>query len=446
LGVVVPAGPAGKREGHVIGAVIADGDRVPGLERALSDGGGRHDESVTGPVGAMAGPSVVSGWWLRAVAWDRAHPELADGAAVVVLAGVSALWLVARTGDGVGVWVAVAGLLVPLAVRRRRPVAVFAVLAAVAFVQWLTVEPLISDVALLVALFTVASERSWRLGAAAWAVMEVGVVLASLRWDLAGSWIRSLVALSGLAAVAALLGANLRSRRAHLAELTERAARLELERDQQAQIAAAAERTRIAREMHDVIAHSLAVIVAMADGAGAKLAREPDRAGAAIQAVSDVGRQALGETRRLLGVLRDQDGAVDLAPQPGLLRLDELVSQLRAAGLDAVLKLDGRRFEVTPGAELTVYRVAQEAATNTLKHAQRATGLRIRVVFDQPRVMVEVSDDGTGPPNRPPARGGHGLAGMRERVALYSGTVEAGPAPGGGWVVRACLTSGMAAT
>lgn len=257
--------------------------------------------------------------------------------------------------------------------------------AVVALVQWFTAQPLVSDVALLVALFTVSSERPWGTAAAAWAVLELGVVMASVRWDLAGSWIRSLVALCGLAAAALLLGVALRTRRARLAELTERAERLELERDQQAQIAVAAERTRIAREMHDVIAHSLTVIISMADGAAAKLEREPDRAGAAIKAVADVGRQALGE--------------------------------------------------------LAVYRIVQEAATNTLKHAPGARSLRIRLSFDRPRLRIEVLDD--GPSSAAPAAplsGGHGIHGMRERVALYGGHVDAGPAAAGGWAVRATLT------
>lgn len=413
------------------------GGVIPATEagRPSSDQDGAVDRVVGRP------PGLVD-YWPRVVAYDRVHPELADSLAAAALAAATAPWLVTHTSGHAGIWALDAGLLLPLAWRRRRPVAVFTVVATVAFVQWVVNEPLAADASLLLAVLAVGDERPLRTGAAAWAVLEVGVVLASVSWGFGGSWFRSLVALSGLATVAFLLGAALRSRRARLAELTERAARLEVERDQQVQLAAAAERTRIAREMHDVIAHSLAVIVAMADGASAKLAREPERAGAAIQAVADVGREALGETRRLLGVLRDQQRTPGLAPQPGLGQLDELVGQLRATGLDAGLELAGRRFEVPPSAELTVYRIVQEAATNTLKHAPGARSLRIRVSFERPRLRVEVLDDG---PSRAvttaaPPSGGHGIPGMRERVALYSGHVDAGPAAGGGWAVRATLT------
>ncbi|MCU1492965.1 MAG: integral rane sensor signal transduction histidine kinase [Acidimicrobiaceae bacterium] len=382
--------------------------------------------------------------WSRAVAYDIAHPQLADTLAVACLAAASTPWLLSHTHHGPAVWLCDVGLLVPLVWRRRQPVVVFALLAVVAFVQWLTAEALVTDVALLAALFTVAFERPLRTAIAAGTVLEAGVILASFRWSLAGSWIRSLVALSGLAAVALLLGAILRVRRAHLAELTERAARLELERDQQAQIAAAAERTRIAREMHDVIAHSLAVMVTMADGATAKLARDPARAGTAIQAISDVGRQALGETRRLLGVLRAEDKGPDLAPQPGLAQLEELMEQLRATGLKADLVKQGRPFDLPPGAELTVYRLVQEAGTNTLKHAPTATSFRVRLDFSHPRLLLEAVDDGPRVLARNSGGAGHGIAGMRERVSLYGGTVDTGPSPDGGWVVRASLdaTSG----
>ncbi len=385
--------------------------------------------------------TTLTALWGRAIAYDRVHPRVADTLAAGFLAVATIPWLLLHTSRGPAVWLCDAGLIVPLIWRRRYPEAVFAVVAAVGLLQWLITEPMVTDVALLIALFTVAFERPLPTAVAAGVVLEVGVIMASVRWQLGDSWIRSIVGLSGLVAAALLLGAVLRVRKAHLVALTERAARLEIERDQQAQIAAAAERTRIAREMHDVIAHSLAVIVTMADGAAAKLAREPERAQAAIQAISEVGRQALGDTRRLLGVLRDDRSDVDMAPQPGLDQLDELIDKLRDTGLDATLERQGRPFELAPGAELTVYRLVQEAGTNTLKHAPAATTFRARLAFTYPSLIVEAVDDG------PPLGGahfgaGHGIAGMRERVALYGGTVQAGPSPDGGWLVRASLRAG----
>jgi signal transduction histidine kinase len=384
--------------------------------------------------------TTLTALWWRAIAYDRVHPRLADTLAGVLLAVATIPWLVLHTSRGPAVWLCDAGLIVPLIWRRRYPEAVFAVLAAVALVQWLIAEPMVTDVALLAVLFTIAFERSLLAAVAAGVVLEIGVIMASIRWNLGGSWVRSLVGLSGLVAAALLLGAVLRVRRAHLVALTERAARLEIERDQNSQIAAAAERTRIAREMHDIIAHSLAVIVTMADGAAAKLAREPERAEAAIQAISEVGRQALGDTRRLLGVLRDDYSDVDLAPQPGLDQLDELIHKLRATGLDATLERDGHPFALPPGAELTVYRLVQEAGTNTLKHAPAATTFRARLAFTYPSLLVEAVDDGMSSGGAS-FGAGHGIAGMRERVALYGGTVHAGPSPDGGWLVRASFNA-----
>ena len=396
---------------------------------------------VANPGMVMGRSTTLTGLWWRAAPTTVAIPAWPTPLAAGCLAAVTIPWLLLHTTRSPAVWLCDAGLVLPLVWRRRQPVVVFGVLAAVGLLQWLIAPPMVTDVAMLVALFTIAFERPLRTALGAGVVLEVGVILASVRWSLGGSWVRSLVGLSGLVAVALLLGAVLRVRQAHLVALTERAARLEVERDQQAQIAAAAERTRIAREMHDVIAHSLAVIVTMADGAAAKLAREPERAGAAIQAISEVGRQALGDTRRLLGVLRDEHSGADMAPQPGLEQLDELMDQLRATGLDATLERRGRPFELPPGAELTVYRLVQEAGTNTLKHAPSATMFRARLAFSYPSLLVEAADDGPAPDGAL-FGAGHGIAGMRERVALYGGTVHAGPGPAGGWLIRASLSAG----
>jgi signal transduction histidine kinase len=223
--------------------------------------------------------------------------------------------------------------------------------------------------------------------------------------------------------------------------MTERAERLEREREQQALIATTAERTRIAREMHDVIAHSLAVMISLADGAKAKLYSDPERAGTAIQNVAEIGRQALGDTRRLLGVLRDDDAADQLAPQPGLDQVDKLLEQVRATGLAASLAIRGDPRSLPPGAELSVYRIVQEATTNALKHATRATAVKVTLAYEHNMLTVLVENDG-GPPSapvsghRPAPLSGHGLAGMRERAAVYGGTVLAGPSSEG-WLVEA---------
>jgi signal transduction histidine kinase len=245
------------------------------------------------------------------------------------------------------------------------------------------------------------------------------------------------VLLSGPVVAVLMLGANGRHRRIALRALTQRAAQLERERDQQATIAVAAERTRIAREMHDVVAHSLSVMVTLSEGAVRKQAAEPRRAGEAMRQVSVTGRQALGEMRRLLGVLHIEQAPDDRHPQPGIAQLDDLLDQVRSTGLIVASAVTGAPTEMPPGAELTVYRIVQEALTNTLKHATGPRRVSVAIAHGPGSVTVDVHDDGTLPAVRPNA--GQGLAGMRERAAVYAGKVSAGPDPSGGWRVRANL-------
>jgi signal transduction histidine kinase len=410
----------------------------------------------------VAEPDVVSARsqaaaWRRLTAAARAHPLITDAALTFVLIAVSTPHLFVEGQPGVGRMVLQIALLVPLVWRRRYPVGVFVALSLVAFVQFLANERLLADVSLLVALCTLSVHRPRRIALAAAGILEAGVIMATVRWSLTVSWDRSLIFLSGLVAAAFLLGVNVRTRRAHLATLVERAERLEHERDQQARMAAAAERTRIAREMHDVLAHSLAVMVSLADGAAAKLTSEPERAANALVHVSDLGRQSLRDTRRLLGILRADDGAgttarpgtgAEVSPQPDVGQLDDLVARVRATGLDASLEITGNRFDIPPGAGLTVYRIVQEALTNSVKHAAGAHRVQVRLRYDAPELGIEVDDDGLAP--WPPPGGtpapvpvpGHGLAGMRERASVHQGSVAAGPRRDGGWRVEARLPVG----
>jgi signal transduction histidine kinase len=230
---------------------------------------------------------------------------------------------------------------------------------------------------------------------------------------------------------------------------------LERERDQQALIAAAEERTRIAREMHDVVAHSLSVMVTLSEGAARKQAVDPPRAAEAIRQVSATGREALDEMRRLLGVLRTESkpaagnelaagsepaaegGTGERRPQPGVAQLGRLLDQVRVTGLAVTSVLTVTPEDMSPGAELTVYRIVQEALTNTLKHAAGPAEVRIAIARRLGEVIVDVHDDGAARPGRP--RDGHGLTGMSERAAVYGGTVSAGFDPAGGWRVQARL-------
>jgi signal transduction histidine kinase len=326
------------------------------------------------------------------------------------------------------------GLAVPLIWRRRWPIEVFAVVAAVAFVQWLTGVRLFADVALLVAFYTVAARENLLRTSMAGVVLEVGALLATLRWSAGHAAFLVFVLLSGMTTAAFFLGTTLRTRRAYLASVEDRALRLELERDQQSQIAAAAERARIARDMHDIVAHNLSVMIALADGASLTAGADPRRAVNAMEQVATTGRQALTEMRRLLGVLRE-DQSPAMAPQPGIGDIDSLLAQVRIVGLRGELITQGQPTALPTGLQLTVYRLVQEALTNTLKHAVGATTSTVALRFQTGRLDVEVTDDGAVV-SAVAAASGHGITGMRERAAVYGGTVEAGPGTNAGWQVR----------
>jgi len=332
-------------------------------------------------------------------------------------------------------------LALPLILRRRWPIQVFALIAAVAFVQWVTGERVVADVALLVAFYTVAARENPRRTATAAILLEVGIVLAVAKWSPGHSAVLAFVLLSGMASAAFFVGTTMRTRRAYLASVEDRAMRLELERDQQSQIVAAAERARIARDMHDIVAHNISVMIALADGAALTLPDDPSRAAAAVNQVSATGRQALTEMRRLLGVLHESKPAA-LEPQPSLLDLDQLLAQVRLIGLRAELVTEGRLPPLPAGLQLTVYRLVQEALTNTLKHAVDAHSATVRLRLVDDGLEVEVTDDGArvasaaglGAAEVPLA--GHGITGMQERAAVYGGTVDAGPRTSSGWRVR----------
>jgi signal transduction histidine kinase len=253
---------------------------------------------------------------------------------------------------------------------------------------------------------------------------------------------RSSVDLNPVVVVAAYFrGVSVRSTRAYLDELERRVATADALAEEQARQAVADERTRIAREMHDVVAHGMSVMVVQAGAASRVLAERPDQAAEALANIESTGRESLAEMRRLLGVLRDPDGTdggMELAPQPGIGDLDALVGTFRDAGLESDLTVDVGE-PLPAGVDLTVYRLVQEGLTNVLKHAGPARA-SVSVVRAGPIVTVVVDDDGRGAGADHREPGGHGLVGMRERVALFGGTLDAGPRPGGGFEVRAQLS------
>jgi signal transduction histidine kinase len=234
-----------------------------------------------------------------------------------------------------------------------------------------------------------------------------------------------------------IAGQALRHREQRAAELEARAERLAREREERARTAVAEERARVARELHDVVAHSISVMTIQAGAARLLIDDDPLRADGPLQAVEDTGRQTLAELRSLVGVLHAGELALGLAPQPGLDDLPALAESVRAAGLPVVMTVDGEPEGVPPGVDLTAYRIVQEALTNTLKHAGPASA-RVTVRYRPGSIDLEILDDGAAAGNGR-AGGGHGLVGMRERVALYGGELQAGTQPGGGFAIRARL-------
>jgi signal transduction histidine kinase len=369
------------------------------------------------------------------------HPLGTDGIAAGAILMLSTVWLVLSPFAGAKTALFQIALVVPLVWRRSYPAIVFLVIASVALLEWVLGSPLIADASLLVALYTVAVHDSRVRTLLATAILEVGAVLAATRWYPAGTLLRSLAFLTATVVAALFAGLTVRSGSEYLAWLAERAARLEIERDQQASIAAAEERTRIAREMHDIVAHSLSVVITLLDAASVVSRSDPERAAEAMHRASGVGRQALGDMRTMIGVLRTDSVGAELLPQPGLSQLESLLDRVRATGLEVTVEVEGQRFAVGAAAELTVYRIVQESLTNTIKHAS-ATCARVVLRYDRPLVTVQVTDDGQGDAARRPVDEvgwGHGINGMRERAGLHGGTLRAGPAAGGGWAVVATL-------
>ena len=237
--------------------------------------------------------------------------------------------------------------------------------------------------------------------------------------------------------VAVLLGTSVRARRAYVAALIARADDMARERDKEAQLAVAAERARIAREMHDVVSHGLTVMVTLAEGSAAQAARDPDRAADTMRRVADTGRDSLAEMRRLLGVLREPGDAAERAPQPAAGDLQALVASFRDVGMPVRLTTSGSAIADQTLA-LTVHRIVQEALTNVMRHASDAARVEVDVRHGGGTVRVEVVDDGSGAPASTTGAG-RGLVGMRERAALFAGDVVAGPRDPSGWRIVATL-------
>ncbi|NMO38425.1 sensor histidine kinase [Streptomyces sp. GMY01] len=387
----------------------------------------------------------------------RRHPMWVDGFWALVLLGLSSVSAVAVEGTpdhhgSLGAALAVSVVLcVTVALRRRMPEKMVLLAAAAGLAQLIgNVETLVADFAMLVIVYTVAAIGARWASRFALAGGMCAATLAQIRWpeERASAWGQIALAVFQTVpfALAWVLGDSMRTRRAYFAQLEERAARLEKEREAQAQVAVAAERARIARELHDVVAHNVSVMVVQADGAAYVLDAAPDQAKKALETISSTGRQALAEMRRLLGVLRTgehQEGG-EYVPQPDVEQIEDLVEQCRESGLPVDFRIEGTPRSLPSGVELTAYRIVQEALTNTRKHGGPNAGASVRLVYFDDGLGLLVEDDGKGAPHELYEDGGvdgqgHGLIGMRERVGMVGGTLDAGPRPGGGFRISALL-------
>ena len=388
-------------------------------------------------------------------AWVHRHPTIADGVVAAVLLVVFL--------SGFGVWrsgspatfLVSALSLAAITWRRKYPLEVFIISGAAVFsaMNKGNMSP-VTPIAGLIALYTVSSlcDRRWSVGAGIVSWLGVMVSAALVRDRPVVLSLHTLVAPLALIAATWLIGDNLRVRRAYVAQLEDRADRLEAEREAETRRAAEGERARIARELHDVVAHHVSVIAVQA-GAARMVAESSSTSSGEPQSTSDnmlasievTARQALAELRRALGVLRKGEDRLDRSPQPGLDQLDSLIDQVRVAGTPVEMTVSGQVPEgLPPGVDLSAYRIVQEALTNVLKHGGGAP-TRVAMSFSDDGLDLSVTDSGSNTPTLASGGGshqlqpgsGHGIIGMRERVAMFGGDLQAGPLPGGGYEVRA---------
>src|SRR5215204_5945227 len=383
--------------------------------------------------------------WLRRL---RANPWWFDSALALAAAGLSTAIFVfdpAFRGLPRGRFVLGCGLVllhtVPLAARRRFPLAVLAtsVASGLAFPA-LDLSPDLLWMTFLVAVYSVAAYGSRWVSLAGLVVAEVG----SVANQLTPGRFQAPTVISNALLIAAvwLLGHFVGVRRVYVGQLEERTAELEQAREELARRAVVEERLRLARELHDVVAHAMSVI-AVQSGVGAHVAASrPEEVGKALSAIETTSRAALTELRRLLGVLRqDSDPQASLTPVPGLANLDSLLTEVGKAGLAVRVRVKGTPLQLPAGVDLSAYRIVQEALTNVVKHAGPAHA-QVTIGYRDQYVTVEVTDDGQGAVTSGSdgqAGSGHGLIGMRERVAAFGGELEVGPRPGGGFRVAARL-------
>ncbi|KOU55647.1 histidine kinase [Streptomyces sp. WM4235] len=387
----------------------------------------------------------------------RRHPTGVDSFWAALLFGVSLLEVtnsgLSSTATRLIAVPSVLAMSAVVAMRRKWTVPMFWLAVGTGVYQLVTrTDPHLGDFGMLIILYTVAASAdvSRRLSRVAFGIGLTASPLYFLRFhvDRGATGDNVIGALFAVVpfALAWVLGDSVRTRRAYYAQLVERNQRLEKEREAQAKAAVTTERARIARELHDVVAHNVSVMVVQADGAAYVMDVAPEQAKEALQTISGTGRQALAEMRRLLGVLRtgEPQESEDYVPQPDVEQIEVLVEQVRAAGLTVDFQVEGTPRRLPSGVELTAYRIVQEALTNTRKHGGPEASASVRLVYFDDGLGLLVEDDGRGAAHELYEDGGadgagHGLIGMRERIGMVGGTLDAGPRPGGGFRISALL-------
>ncbi len=381
--------------------------------------------------------------------WIRENPNKVDlilGIAIWLAFGLSSAFTMSGiVVNGVSQFVPALFLgsaqTLPLIWRRRKPGISAGVIVAAHLVQvGITDVYLPSQIAVPITVYTLAAYAKRWQSIAGIAAGFLGALLVTLKLSMANGFtiegtLISFVGLGLVVMVAWTFGDLARTRRLAMQTLEDRARRLEIERQQERDLAAADERSHIAREMHDIVAHSLSVIITQADGARYASEHDPEIARATLATIANTGRGSLREMRRLLGVLRNDEEA-STRPLPTLADIQDLLDATRKTGLDINYSESGQaRRELPAGAELTSYRAIQEALTNVVKHAGPSVQATVSLAWDYRGLNIEITDNGRGAGALGTADAGQGLRGMSERVSLYDGRVEANPVPGGGFHV-----------
>lgn len=382
--------------------------------------------------------------------WAGAHPRVMDTALAVLVCTVGLLGAALIPVEGSEIeadWLAYVLIVATSATlywRRSAPTVALPVATALVVTYWVRDYAGGDDVVLWF-LFYAATRHGGHDRRRIWTIVglslttvlvvaTIGVIVPTedLPWEAVGG-------IFFIHGTAAALGEATYQRSRRVEELEQRAAMLEADLETKSTLAAVEERTRIAREMHDIIAHGMSAIVVQAQGAQRMLDADPDRARDVLETIETIGRDSVAEMRRMLGVLRETDADTRHAPQPGLARTDELIERARGAGVDTAIQVVGDERSLPPGLELTAYRVLQEALTNVVRHGGRPVRAEVTIAYTDDGLEIDVVDDGLGAAAAPGNGTGHGLLGMHERVEIYKGTLRAGPRPGGGYEVHAVL-------